>query len=52
MLKAGQLIEEEASPEFTALELRETLQSIYEVLGKEFDEQVIDKIFKEFCLGK
>ncbi len=40
------------SPEFVAFELREAVICIHEILGKEFHEQVIDRIFKEFCLGK
>ncbi|PWU22593.1 MAG: hypothetical protein C5B49_00340, partial [Bdellovibrio sp.] len=40
------------SAEFTALGLREALTEVEGVLGERFDEQVIDRIFKEFCLGK
>ncbi len=35
-----------------ALELREALSFLYEVLGKNLDEQILDKIFKTFCIGK
>ena len=43
---------EDASPELIAFELQDAVRAIHELLGKEFDEQVIDRIFKEFCLGK
>ena len=46
------LMQTDSSPEFIAFELQEAIRAIHELLGKEFDEQVIDRIFKEFCLGK
>jgi tRNA modification GTPase len=49
---AVRLINSDASPEFVAFELREGVRAVHELLGKEFDEQVIDRIFKELCLGK
>lgn len=49
---AVELIKRDSSPEFIAFELQEAVRAIHELLGKEFDEQVIDRIFKEFCLGK
>jgi len=50
--KAVELIDHDSSPEFIAFELQEAIRAIHELLGKEFHEQVIDRIFKEFCLGK
>jgi tRNA modification GTPase len=50
--KALHLINKDSSPEFIAFELQEAIRAIHELLGKEFHEQVIDRIFKEFCLGK
>lgn len=38
--------------EFLALELKEALVSIHETLGKRFDDQIMDRVFKEFCIGK
>lgn len=49
---ALRLMKDESSPEFIAFELQGAIRAIHELLGKEFDEQVIDRIFKEFCLGK
>lgn len=51
-VRAVELIREDSSPEFIAFELQEAVRAIHELLGKEFNEQVIDRIFKEFCLGK
>lgn len=50
--RASSLISEDSSPEFIAFELQEAVMVIHGLLGQEFDEQVIDRIFKEFCLGK
>lgn len=38
--------------EFLALELKEALIAIHETLGKRFDDQIMDRVFKEFCIGK
>lgn len=38
--------------EFLALELKEALICIHETLGKRFDDQIMDRVFKEFCIGK
>ena len=45
-------IQQELSPEFVALELRSALDAVFEVTGKKCDEEVLDKVFSEFCLGK
>ena len=52
LLRALTLMKENSSPDFIAFELRDGVRAIHELLGKEFHEQVIDRIFKEFCLGK
>ena len=49
---AIRLIKGSESPEFIAFELNDAIRSVHELLGKEFNEQIIDRIFKEFCLGK
>lgn len=40
------------SPDLVAIELQSGLHSLYEVLGQAFDDQVMDRVFAEFCLGK
>ncbi len=52
MKSARVLIEQVASPEFTALELKEALLKVQETLGKRYDDQIMDRVFKEFCIGK
>ena len=52
MIRSRNQIQEQASPEFIAFELQDALYAIHEILGKKFDDQVMDRVFKEFCLGK
>lgn len=52
LVEAISLVESFASPEFSALPLKETLLKVHEVLGKHFDDQIMDRVFKEFCIGK
>ncbi len=35
-----------------ALELRRGLIALYEILGKQIDDQILDNVFKQFCIGK
>lgn len=46
------LLKESSSPEFVIAETQEALSFVMEVLGKRFDDEVMDRVFKEFCLGK
>ena len=52
LVKAMELMRADQSPEFVAFELQDCQRHIYDVLGLQVDEQIIDRIFKEFCLGK
>lgn len=45
-LKTGQ------SPEFAAFELREAVDALDEITGRKIHEEVLDKIFSSFCIGK
>jgi len=40
------------SPEFSAFDVREALHSLGEITGKTISEEVLDKIFSTFCIGK
>lgn len=50
--EALKLAHENSSPEFVTFELQNSLMPIQEVLGKQFDDDVLDRVFQEFCLGK
>ena len=40
------------SPELTAFELRQAANAIDEITGKVYTEDVLDRIFSKFCIGK
>lgn len=46
------LLEDGSSPDLIALELQSGLRALHEILGIAFDDQVMDRVFAEFCLGK
>lgn len=46
------LSQAQQSPEFMAHELKDALVKVQEILGKRFDDDIMDRVFKEFCLGK
>ncbi len=50
--EALQMADEKLGSEFLALPLMEALKSLHELLGMEFDDAVMDRVFQEFCLGK
>ena len=52
VMAAINLLKEDESPEFIAFELHVGLKKIYEILGVEYEDQVMDLVFSEFCLGK
>jgi tRNA modification GTPase len=38
--------------EFVAFDLKGALMALQRVVGEVYDDQILDKVFKEFCLGK
>ncbi len=51
-LAAGEGIAGGFSPELPALEIREALDHLGEILGETTTEEVLDRIFSRFCIGK
>ncbi|OGP90185.1 MAG: tRNA uridine-5-carboxymethylaminomethyl(34) synthesis GTPase MnmE [Deltaproteobacteria bacterium RBG_19FT_COMBO_43_11] len=45
-------IAEGMSPEFVAFELREALDNLDEITGKKINDDILNKIFSSFCIGK
>jgi tRNA modification GTPase len=53
LLAAGsRSLQDGKSPEFVSIELREALEAVGEVIGKVDTEDLLGKIFSEFCIGK
>jgi tRNA modification GTPase len=50
--KARKAIDQDMSYEFVALDLRIALDSIGEIIGKTVTDDILNKIFSEFCVGK
>jgi tRNA modification GTPase len=49
---AQELCQKEESPDLVSQELALGLSEVHQLLGKEYDDEVLDKIFSEFCIGK
>ena len=47
-----ELLQHNDSPDLIALEFQAALGAIYDILGLTYDDQVMDRVFSEFCLGK
>jgi tRNA modification GTPase len=43
---------QKTAPEFVALDVREALQALGEVVGQTDVEKILDSIFAQFCIGK
>jgi tRNA modification GTPase len=52
LVRAREGLQEGLSPELTALEVREALDSLGEITGRTTPEEVLDRIFANFCVGK
>ena len=50
--RAAQLLDEEDLPECAGAELHTALKNTGELLGEDVGEDVLDRIFSEFCIGK
>jgi tRNA modification GTPase len=46
------LMVKDESPDLIALDLHQALQEIYSLLGEVYDDQVMDAVFNQFCIGK
>jgi len=50
--KAKESITNGLSSEFAAFDLREALDHLNEITGKKINNEILDKIFSSFCIGK
>ena len=49
---AAQKISDSAPAELTASDLRDALDALGEIVGKTDNEEILDRIFSKFCIGK
>ncbi len=52
MGRAIAAMDDELSEEFIASDLRGALDAVGEIVGETLTEDIIDRIFATFCLGK
>jgi tRNA modification GTPase len=52
VLKAGESIKGSMPNEFVAVDLRRAINRLGEITGEVTTEDILDKIFSEFCIGK
>ena len=45
-------LQEGVSPEFVAFEIRSSLEAVGEVIGETANEEILHRIFEQFCIGK
>ena len=50
--KTMKFLKQAESPDLISHEMRMGLSEIHSLLGKEYNDEVLDKIFGEFCIGK
>ena len=50
--KAEKLLLQDESPEFVAFEIKGAVLELNRLLGLVYEDQIMDKVFNEFCLGK
>jgi tRNA modification GTPase len=50
--KVERCLEEKASYEFLAFDLKNAISALEEIIGKTTPEDILNKIFSQFCIGK
>jgi tRNA modification GTPase len=52
LLRAQQLVVERSGEELVAVEIRAALDDLGQVVGAVYTEDLLDRIFSRFCIGK
>ncbi len=52
LIKVVAGLKNQLGSEFIAFDLKGALMALQRVVGEVYDDQILDKVFKEFCLGK
>ena len=49
---ASRTVEQDVGEELVVIEVREALEHLGRVLGDVFTDDILDRIFSKFCIGK
>ena len=52
MLSVKKAIEDKAAFEIAAIDLREDIYNLGSIVGKSVSDDILDRIFSQFCIGK
>ncbi len=52
LVEASKVGDQGLAPEFVAVFLRQALAGVQEILGKRYDDEILDRVFRDFCIGK
>lgn len=52
MVSVRRLLEEDATPEIMAVELKDAIENLGLMVGKSVSDDMLDRIFTQFCIGK
>jgi len=52
MLKVSEALNNDAGPELVSIDLKEAIFSLGLVIGKSVSDDILDRIFEQFCIGK
>ena len=52
MLSVKKAIEDKAAFEIVAIDLREAIYNLGSIVGKSVSDDILDRIFSQFCIGK
>ncbi|MEI7973061.1 MAG: tRNA uridine-5-carboxymethylaminomethyl(34) synthesis GTPase MnmE [Bdellovibrio sp.] len=50
--RAGEMAHDWSASEFCATDVRLALDLIHELQGRKFDDEILDRVFRDFCIGK
>jgi tRNA modification GTPase len=50
--RARQALHQRMGPEYVAVDLKDALHALGEVIGAVDVEQILDSVFSQFCIGK
>ncbi len=52
LLTAAESLGKNLSPEFAAPDVKKSLDTVGEIIGKTYTEEILNRIFSNFCIGK